>query len=210
MRTPVGPSALRVVAIALFGILVGCNETPRKTSLPQGATVIALGDSLTFGTGATPETSYPSVLAAASGWDVINAGVPGETAAEGCARLPGLIEDHRPQLVLVLLGGNDFLRRMPEQNVVAALERCVESARAGNAEIALIPVPRFGASGIVDAPLYAEAGRVWNVAVLDAGLSALIAQRALRADAVHLNAAGYREMALNLVEGLRTQGWLAK
>ena len=210
MRTPVGPSALRVVAIALFAILVGCKETPRKASLPQGATVIALGDSLTFGTGATPETSYPSVLAAASGWDVINAGVPGETAAEGCARLPGLIEDLRPRLVLVLLGGNDFLRRMPEQNVVAALERCVESARAGNAEIALIPVPRFGASGVVDAPLYAKAGRAWNVAVLDAGLSSLIAQRSMRADAVHLNAAGYREMALKLEEALRAQGWLAR
>jgi acyl-CoA thioesterase-1 len=178
--------------------------------LPAGSTVLALGDSLTFGTGATPEASYPSILAEASGWDVVNAGVPGDTASEGCARLPGLIEEHRPKLVLVLLGGNDFLRRMPERGVVEALERCVGSARAGHVAVAIIVVPRFGASGISDAPLYAEMGKGWNVAVLDAGLSALLAQRAMRADAVHLNAIGYREMAQTLIQQLRDHGWLSK
>lgn len=210
MRMLVGPSARRVVGLVLFALLIGCKDAPRNAALPEGAPVLALGDSLTFGTGATPDTSYPSILAKASGWEVINAGVPGETAAEGCARLPGLMEEHRPQLVLVLLGGNDFLRRMPERDVVDALERCVSSARAGNAAVALIVVPRFGASGVSDSPLYAEAGKAWNVAVLDGGLSSLLAQRAMRADAVHLNAAGYREMALTLVEGLRAQGWLAR
>ncbi len=205
----VGPAALRVVGVVLLALLIGCTDAPRNAVIPEGATVLALGDSLTFGTGATPETSYPSILAKASGWNVINAGVPGETAAEGCARLPGLMEEHRPQLVLVLLGGNDFLRRLPERDVVDALERCVASARAGNAAVALIAVPRFGANGISDAPLYAEAGNAWKVAVLDAGLSALLAQRAMRADAVHLNAAGYREMARTLMEELRAHGWLS-
>jgi acyl-CoA thioesterase-1 len=210
MRVLVGPAALRVVGLGVFALLIGCNDAPRNAVLPRGSTVLALGDSLTFGTGATPEASYPSILAEASGWDVVNAGIPGDTAAEGCARLPGLIEEHRPKLVLVLLGGNDFLGRMPERSVVDALERCVESARASHAAVALIVVPRFGASGISDAPLYAAAGKAWNVAVLDAGLSALLAQRAMRADAVHLNAIGYREMALTLIHQLREHGWLSQ
>ena len=209
MRMLVGCATLRVVGLVLFVLLVGCKDAPRNAALPDGATVLALGDSLTFGTGATPETSYPSILAKASAWDVINAGVPGDTAAKGCARLPGLMDEHRPKLVLVLLGGNDFLRRAPERDVYDALERCIASARAGNAAVALIAVPRFGASGISDAPLYAEAGTAMNVPVLDAGLSTLLAQRAMRADAVHLNAAGYREMALTLVAALRAQGWLS-
>ena len=208
MRLLVRRTTHEVVGLLLLAMLVGCKDAPRNAPLPEGATVVALGDSLTFGTGASPETSYPSILAKESGWDVINAGVPGETASEGCARLPGLIEDHRPRLVLVLLGGNDFLRRMPETDVVDALQRCVESARAGNAAVALISVPRFGASGIVDAPLYAEAGKAWNVPVLDSGLSSLLARSAMRADPIHLNAAGYREMAMTLVEALREQGWL--
>lgn len=188
----------------------GCKDSPRQAQVPEGSTVVALGDSLTFGTGATFETSYPAVLAQLSGWDVVNAGVPGEVAAEGCARLPGLIEDHRPQLVLVLLGGNDFLRRMPDGGVVEALHRCIESARAANAAVALIAVPRFGANGIANAPLYEQIAKEAGVPLLDGGLATLLGQRAMRADPIHLNAMGYREMALTLAEALREHGWLGR
>ena len=172
--------------------------------------MVALGDSLTHGTGATPDTSYPAMLATLTGWDVVNGGVPGETAAEGCARLPALLEDHRPALVLVLLGGNDFLRRMPEQDVTDALQRCVESSRAANARIALIVVPRFGAGGVANASLYESAGRTLGVPVLESGLASLLARSAMRADPVHLNAAGYREMASTLAESLRAVGLLER
>jgi acyl-CoA hydrolase len=198
------------VALALTLTLFGCKSKPPHAALPQGATVLALGDSLTYGSGATQDTSYPALLALVSGWQVVNAGVPGESAAQGCARLPELIEEHRPQLVLVLLGGNDFLRRMPERGVVDALQSCVELARANRTAVALIPVPRFGAGGIANAPLYAEAGRAWNVPVLESGLASLLARSTMRADAVHLNAAGYREMAMTIAESLRAQGWLQR
>jgi len=197
-----------VVAVALTITIGGCKDKPRYAALPKGATVLALGDSLTYGTGATPDTSYPALLALTSGWDVVNAGVPGETAAEGCARLPALIEDHRPQLVLILLGGNDFLRHMPEPGVVEALERCIERARSGNAAVALIPVPRFSVGGVANASLYEAIGRDLNVPILESGLAALLARSAMRADAVHLNAAGYREMTMTVADGLRAIGWL--
>jgi acyl-CoA thioesterase I len=196
------------VALTLTFALGGCKDKPRNAALPQGATVVALGDSLTYGTGATPDTSYPALLALVTGWQVVNAGVPGETAAEGCARLPALIEDHQPQLVLVLLGGNDLLRRMPERGVIDALERCVDSARSGKAAVALIAVPQFGVGGIANAPLYEETGRALGVPVLDSGLSSLLARSAMRADPIHLNAAGYREMAMTIAEALRANGWL--
>jgi acyl-CoA thioesterase I len=210
MRSPALRSWLFSVALTLTLTHLGCTDKARHAALPQGATVVALGDSLTYGTGATQDTSYPALLAMVSGWQVVNAGVPGETAAEGCARLPGLIEEHQPQLVLVLLGGNDFLRRMPESDVVDALQRCVESARASRAGVALIAVPRFGATGIANAPLYEEAGRAWNVPVLESGLASLLARSAMRADAIHLNAAGYREMAMTIAEELRAKGWLQR
>ena len=87
---------------------------------------------------------------------------------------------------------------------------CIASARAGNAAVALISVPRFGVSGIVDAPLYAEVGKALNVPVLDSGLASLLARHEMRADPVHLNAAGYREMATTLVEALHRHGWLRR
>lgn len=210
MQSRVVRSTLAVAALTLAVALGGCSAPTRERAIPEGSTVVALGDSLTYGTGATPDTSYPATLATLTGWDVINGGVPGETAAEGCARLPALLEDHQPALVLVLLGGNDLLRRMPEQGIIDALQRCVESARAAKARIALIFVPRFGAGGIANAPVYEEVGRTFNVPVIESGLAALLARSAMRADPVHLNAAGYREMASTVAESLRVVGFLAR
>ncbi|HNQ15689.1 MAG TPA: GDSL-type esterase/lipase family protein, partial [Pyrinomonadaceae bacterium] len=63
--------------------------------------IVAFGDSLTAGYGAEMGQDYPSVLAKLSGWQVVNAGVSGELSAAGLARLPGVLEDHRPALVLL-------------------------------------------------------------------------------------------------------------
>jgi acyl-CoA hydrolase len=201
-------TSVRIVAVALVAFAVACSRTPATAPLPASATVVALGDSLTFGTGATSETSYPAVLAALTGWSVVNAGVPGATAAEGCARLPALLDEHRPQLVIVLLGGNDFLRRMPEQVVHNALGACAVAVRATRTPIVILTVPRLGVGGLSTSPLYAQAGDALAVPVIDSGLADLLSRSSLRADAIHLNAAGYRELAGNVAKGLRKAGFL--
>lgn len=210
MALPVSRAYVLAVAFALTFVLSGCKRAPQQVALPEGSTVLALGDSLTFGTGATQDTSYPAFLASISGWDIVNAGIPGETAAQGCERLPALIESHRPRLVLVLLGGNDFLRRMPDRGVVDALRTCVDVARAARVDVALLTVPRFGGTGIANAPLYEEAGRTWQVPILESGLASLLSKSSMRSDAVHLNASGYREMAMAVATALRERGWLAR
>ena len=137
------------LAWAMAGLLLAsCSgAAPGLTALPAGATVLALGDSLTFGTGASPATSYPAVLAATTGWNVVNAGVPGETAAQGCARLPALIDETRPTLLLVLLGGNDLLRRAPAAAIESGLAACVDTARAAKLPLVLLTVPQPALSG---------------------------------------------------------------
>lgn len=199
-----------MLAAVLTFALTGCGERPRHAVVPAGATVVALGDSLTYGTGAESASSYPSVLAALTAWNVVNAGVPGETAAQGCDRLPQLIAEHRPVLVLVLLGGNDFLRRRPDAGIKDALAACAVSARDTATTLVLMPVPRLGLSGLSDASLYAEASRTLGVPLVDAGLSELLGQSAMRADAIHLNAAGYRAMAERVTQGLRAEGLLGR
>ena len=73
------PSGRRgFLGLLLLVSLAGCGRKQRGVEVPPGATVLALGDSLTFGTGATPESAYPAVLATLSGWQVVNAGVPGD------------------------------------------------------------------------------------------------------------------------------------
>jgi len=191
-------------------VFAGCGERARHAVVPAGATVVALGDSLTYGTGAESASSYPTALAALTAWNVVNAGVPGETAAQGCDRLPGLIAEHRPALVLVLLGGNDFLRRRPDAAISDALAACAASARDAATTLVLMPVPRLGLSGLSNASLYAEASRTLGVPMVDAGLSDFLAQSAMRADAIHLNAAGYRAMAQRVAQGLRAEGLLER
>jgi len=204
------PRSIAVLGAVLVLAFAGCGERPRHAVVPAGATVVALGDSLTYGTGADAASSYPSVLAALTAWNVVNAGVPGETAAQGCDRLPGLIAEHRPALVLVLLGGNDFLRRRPDAGIRDALAACGASARDASTTLVLMPVPRLGLSGLSDAPLYAEASRTLGVPLVDAGLSDFLGQSAMRADAIHLNAAGYRAMAERVAQGLRAEGLLGR
>ena len=203
---------LRSLCALMVGIafISGCAKKPNHAAIPRSSTVVALGDSLTFGTGATSEGSYPSVLATLSGWNVINAGVPGETAAEGCARLSALIDEHKPALVLVLLGGNDLLRRRPESEIRDALIVCHASARAGGIQMVLMPVPRFGAGGLGDAGVYDEVRSEIGVPMIDAGLADLLGRASMRSDHVHLNASGYRAMAGIVADGLREHGFLAR
>jgi acyl-CoA thioesterase I len=184
-------------------LLASCSGAgPGMTAVPASATVLALGDSLTFGTGASPATSYPAALAATTGWNVVNAGVPGETAAQGCARLPALIDETRPALVLVLLGGNDLLRRAPAAAIESGLAACVDTARAAKLPLVLLTVPQPALVGATETPLFERFGKSVGVPVVDSGLAALLRDGTKRADPVHLNADGYRELAANVRRGL--------
>jgi acyl-CoA hydrolase len=203
------PSHFRTV-LAVLAMLAATACGPPHAALPAGATVLALGDSLTYGTGATPETSYPVFLAAATKWNVVNAGVAGNTAAEGCARLPDLLAEHRPALVLVFLGGNDFLRRQPVATLTAGLADCVRETKAAGVPMVLFAVPKFDLTGLTDAAVFATFANEHRVGWLTPGLGKLLADEMKRADPVHLNANGYRALAANVAAELRRLGYFAR
>lgn len=202
----------RVALAVLLAALAGCGRRrPLGRVVPAGSVVLALGDSLTFGTGATPETSYPAVLAALSGWQVVNAGVPGDTSAQALARLPELLQEHRPALVLVSIGGNDLLRRLPEADTRAAVQRICELARGAGAQVLLLAVPRPSvASAFVgslsDHPMYAEISAALKVPLHAQGWAGVLADEALRADPLHANARGYAQMARAVHDAALAQG----
>ncbi len=120
--------------LSLLLVLVLCASAPARAAPP---TVLVLGDSLSAGYGLDADQGWVRLLKqklAAQGFDhqVVNASVSGETTAGGLARLPSLLDRHRPQLVLVELGGNDGLRALPLTQMRSNLEGIVDaSAQAG-------------------------------------------------------------------------------
>lgn len=204
--------ALKAAAAAATLLALGaCSKRERLAALPSGATVLALGDSITFGTGATPESSWPSVLAASTGWRIVNAGVPGDTSAGALERLPALLAEHRPALVIVSIGGNDFLRRLPEADTRANIGRIVAAVREAGAQPLLVGVPRPTLAGALtgsldDHPLYEAVAKVQRVP-LAAGLWAkVLGDDRLKSDPIHANADGYRAFAEALLARLRELG----
>ena len=196
--------AVRVAGAGLLAAaLAGCGRDKKTAQpVPPGSTVLALGDSLTFGTGASAETSYPTVLAGLTGWNVVNAGVSGDTSAQALARLPALLAEHHPKLVIVSIGGNDFLRKLPESDTHAHVHAiCKQSLDAG-AQVLLVAVPQVSLAAALgqmsDHPLYADIAAELNVPLQREGWSKVLGDSKLRSDAVHANAQGYVQFAHSL------------
>lgn len=205
---------LRLLLVAIF-LLAGCHDAPRLAALPAGSAVLAFGDSITFGTGANPGEDYPSRLAARSGWQVHNAGIPGDTAEAARDRVRQALAEVRPALVIVEIGGNDFLRRRPEALVKEDLRAIVAAIRQSGAQVVLIAVPRLSLIGaavgkLPDSKIYGELANEEKLPLVDGVLAAILADPALKADPIHPNGMGYRRMAEGIAEHLSQAGLLSK
>lgn len=195
-------------------LLVACGRAPTQAPLPPGVAVLALGDSVTHGTGAAAGEDFPSRLAALSGWTIHNHGVPGDTSAGAAARLAAALEETQPKLVILEIGGNDFLRRRPESEVKQNIRRMLQTLRQRGVPVVLVAVPRFSPLGaavgaLPDADLYAELAEEENVPLVAEVFAEVLSDAALKADPIHPNAAGYRRMAEGIAENLREIGFLA-
>lgn len=158
--------------------------------------------------------AYPAVLQALTSWQVVNGGVSGDTAAQALARLPDLLQAHQPALVIVSIGGNDFLRQMSAALAKDTIREICRTARAGGAQVLLVGVPQVsllaaGTGSLKDHPLYAELSEELKLPLHGDGWATVLSNPSLRADTVHANAQGYRQFAEGVVQTLRKVGWLA-
>jgi len=182
------------VALALLVVAACGGGSARLEKLGTSDVVLAFGDSLTHGTGANPAESYPAVLEGRIGRKVVNAGVPGETSAEGLARLPGVLEEVRPKLLILCHGGNDFLRRLDETRARDNIRAMIALARGKGVDVVLLATPKPGVPPAIPA-FYGELAADLRVPFEEAVIRAVLVDNRLKSDLVHPNARGYAEIA---------------
>lgn len=198
--------AFLLAAFLWAAALAGCGPSyPRLPKLDAGAVVLAFGDSLTFGTGATPSTAYPAHLERLIGRKVVSAGVPGEISAEGLERLPRVLEEVKPALLLLCHGGNDFLRKLGDETAAANVRAMARLAKERGIAVVIVATPKPG-FGVSKAPFYEEIGRELSVPVESEVLADVLTTGKWKSDLVHPNGEGYRVMAEAVAKLLKKAG----
>lgn len=196
---------LVLVPLLVFG-LQGCSDA-RLEPLSEDAVILAFGDSLTVGVGTDAQQNYPSVLAQLSGRKVVAAGVSGEVSAQGRERLVSELARVRPDLLILLHGGNDILRNRSAAELKANLEAMIGLARQEGVQVVLLGVPEkslFSAA----APVYVELAEQHDLVFIEDLLSDLLRDSSMKSDAIHLNTQGYRALAEGIYRVLQQEGAL--
>src|SRR5437016_3717656 len=134
---------IRAIGIAVLALVAAWLLWPSRYARvanldSRGTNVIAFGDSLTAGYGAQPGEDYPSKLSSMIGTTVINAGVSGDTTESALARIESDVLAHNPRIVIVGLGGNDFLQGVPIATTEGNLRATVRAIHGGGAMVVLL------------------------------------------------------------------------
>lgn len=197
-----------LLAAMIVWSMAGCGDkVPPVAKLAATDVVLAFGDSLTYGTGAKAEDSYPVVLGQLIGRTVVRSGVPGEQTAGGLARLSEVLDEHKPRLVIVCLGGNDMLRKQVQAGIESNLRAMLKEIRSRGIDAVLVGVPVPGL--ITSAPeFYAKLAQEFAIPYEGKVVTSVLYKPELKSDPIHPNADGYRRMAEAIAKLLRDAGAL--
>ena len=198
---------MRFFALIVALILAGCSDDPKLPRLAADDVIVAFGDSLTYGTGADTQAAYPAVLSTLVVHPIINAGEPGETTTEAIARLPQVLSQHHPKLVLLCLGGNDMLRQQPTATITKNLRTLIRAIQASGASVVLIGVPEPTIFGSAPA-FYADIADELKLPYEGEVFNEVLRNPSLKSDPIHANAQGYRLVAERLAALLKSSGAL--
>jgi len=196
-------SVFLLAALLLLG--AACSERPRLAKLPSDAVVLAFGDSLTYGTGAAEQESYPAQLEKLINRRVVRAGVPGEVTAQALERLPAVLDEHNPRLLLLCIGGNDFLRRLGNAQAERNVRAMIELATKRGIGVVLIATPE---PGLLPSPpgFYSAIASDFRLAYEGGVITEVLKDASLKSDPIHPNARGYAVIAERVAATLKKSG----
>ena len=187
---------IAVFAAALIGLgaywyFFGTHEVRNYPS--SGADIVAFGDSLVVGVGASPGRDFVSLLSQQIGQPIVNLGVSGDTTAGGLARLSEL-DAYEPKVVIVLLGGNDYLQRVSQEQTFDNLTEIVESIQVKGAIVLLLGIRGGLLTDHFDTG-FKKLRNTHDTAYVTDVLDGLLGKQEYMSDEVHPNDAGYARIA---------------
>lgn len=182
-----------VILIGLFILFQILPEQSIKNYPSDGIDIIAFGDSLVQGVGSINSGNFVSVLSKKIGRPIINLGHSGDTTYDGLARINDL-DKYRPKVVMVLLGGNDYLKKISIAETEANLVKIIKNIQDRGAIVLLLGV-RGGLLNDRFEKMFQGLSNKYETAYVKDVLRGLIADMRYMSDAVHPNNAGYAIIA---------------
>ena len=197
----------RALLLTIFtsALLIACSSDAKSPLLASNAVILAFGDSLTYGTGATLAESYPAILERLVGRRVVNSGIPGEVTGQGLSRLPEVLDREKPALLILCHGGNDLLRRLDQKQTANNLRAMIRVARERGIAVVIIAVPSPGIA-LLPPRFYREIAAEMSVPIEEKILPIVLSDGSLRSDYIHPNATGYRKLAESIAALLKKSG----
>jgi acyl-CoA thioesterase I len=184
----IGAAAL--VLVALFWFLRPSPLADVLNLSSRGTSIIAFGDSITAGYGASAGSDYPAHLSRITGLPVINAGVSGDTTESALARLESDVLSRDPRIVIVGLGGNDFLRGVEILSTEAMLRSIVRRIQEAGAIVVLLGYNFPSRGGNYEA-MYERVAEEEGCLLVPNTLKGILSDPALKSDQIHPNDRGY-------------------
>lgn len=195
-------TTVKTVLITLLLIISGCSDRTELSYVPADGVILAFGDSLTQGVGSTDDGDYPHQLQQLIKRRVINAGVAGEISAEGLQRLPALLDEYHPSLLILLEGGNDILRNLDKTKLKQNLAQMISLTQQREIDVVLLAVPEKSLFSN-NAPLYEQLAQEYSLIWEPEIIAKLLRTPHYKSDPVHFNNQGYQALSQRIASLLK-------
>lgn len=199
---------LTIVLIIFILLISFKKESQEVNRLNKRDTILAFGDSITYGFGVNDNESYPYLLSQLTNHKIINAGVNGDTSQEGLERLPYLLKNDSIKLILLCYGGNDIIQKQSLSSLKSNIKKMIQLAKAKNIDVVLISVPNVSLFGLDPLDLYDEIADEEDIELIEGLLSHVLGRSSLKSDYIHPNSKGYKYIADEIHTHLKSNKWI--
>jgi acyl-CoA thioesterase-1 len=195
----------------LLGLSLLIQGVLQPLAFAEGRTLLVVGDSLSAEYGLPRGSGWVALLEQQLGrdkspWRVVNASISGDTTAGGRARLPSLLKQHQPRIVIIELGGNDALRGFPLAMTEDNLQAMIQASQAIRAKVLLLGMqvpPNYGADYTAEfSKMFTRLAKKRKTAVVPFLLKGIAdapnAAEQFQADRIHPNAQAHPRMLANV------------